>query len=113
MVPPLNETEPAPAVGEKVPPQVVDPLGVAATTTPAGKLSLNATPVIELLRFGLLIVNVSVDVLGVPTVRMVCGLNDFAMLGGLSATRLAVAKPVAVVFWPVIGEEMKPLTFGC
>src|SRR5688572_22194007 len=58
-------------------------------------------------------VNVSVEVLGVPLVRMVCGLNDLAMTGGLNATRLAEAKPVAVVFSPVIGEEMKPLTLGC
>ena len=60
--PPDNATEPLPAVAVTVPPQVFDnPFGVP-TTSPAGNVSLNATPDRPDPAFGFVIVNVSVVV---------------------------------------------------
>ena len=53
----LTLDEPAAAVA--VPAQVLLRLGVGATTNPAGRLSVNASPVSARLVFGLLMVNVS------------------------------------------------------
>lgn len=47
IVPPVKEMEPAPALGVNVPPQEVDPFGVAATTIfpgEVGNVSVKATP---------------------------------------------------------------------
>jgi len=58
MVAPLNETLPEPETAVAVPAHVlVSPLGFA-TTSPAGRLSMNAMPVSVTLVFGLLIVKV-------------------------------------------------------
>src|SRR5947209_16669074 len=58
-VPPLRLTEPEPAVAVAVPPQVfVKPFGVAITK-PAGKLSVNDSPVSDTLVFGLVMLMVS------------------------------------------------------
>jgi hypothetical protein len=52
----------APAVGLNVPPQVLLPFGVGATTSPDGKLSVNAMPVSVTVVFGLLMLMVTVVV---------------------------------------------------
>jgi len=61
MVPPVRLTDVAPAVAAAVPPQVFVRPGLELTTRPAGKLSLNATPVsVTVFAAGLTIVKVSV-----------------------------------------------------
>src|SRR5215468_5718030 len=58
-VPPDRLSELAPAVAVAVPPQVLFRLGVDATTSPAGRLSVNANPLSVTLLFGLLMLMVS------------------------------------------------------
>jgi hypothetical protein len=81
----LNVPEPAAAV--TVPPQVLATFGVDAITKPAGKLSVNATPVIELM-FGLLIVT---ERSVVPFNGMVAAPNALVTIGGESTVKLALA----------------------
>ena len=83
---PLRLTLDAPAVAVAVPPQVLFRLGVGATTSPAGRLSVNATPVI--LRFWLLLVKVNVRLV-VPFSGIVDAPNALAILGGLMTVRFA------------------------
>lgn len=52
ILPPVRLTEDAPAVAVAVPPQVLFRFGVGATTRPAGKLSVNASPVAAAPAFG-------------------------------------------------------------
>ena len=60
-MPPLSLISAAPAVAVKVPPvQVVEALGVAATTIPEGRLSVNASPGMVIVPAVLSIVKVSV-----------------------------------------------------
>lgn len=61
MVPPLRLITPAPAVAVRVPPQLLVVLEGVAITKPAGRLSVNATPVKGLLD-GFCRVIVSVEV---------------------------------------------------
>jgi len=78
-VPLARLTLPAPATAVAVPPHVLaNPFGVA-TTSPAGKESVNATPVSARLALGLLIEIVS-DV--PPFSGIVAAPNTFAMVGG-------------------------------
>jgi hypothetical protein len=78
-VPLVKLTLPAPATAVAVPPHVlVNPFGVA-TTSPAGKESLKATPVSDKLAFGLLIFMVSEVP---PFSGIVAAPNTFAMVGG-------------------------------
>src|SRR5215813_14811672 len=58
-VPPDRLTVPAPPVAVAVPPHVLFRFGVEATTSPAGRLSVNANPVSVTLLFGLLMLMVS------------------------------------------------------
>ena len=58
--PAVKETVPLPAVVVKVPPQVLEAFGVAATSVPVGKVSEKATPVRAVLAFGLVMVKVKV-----------------------------------------------------
>src|SRR5438270_637211 len=89
-VEPERVTVPVPAVAVIVPPPQLpeSPLGVA-TTSPAGKLSVNATPVSEtVLLIGLVMAKVN-DV--EPFNGTVAGPNDFVMAGGVATLRLAEA----------------------
>ena len=52
ILPPVRLAEDAPAVAVAVPPQVLFKFGVGATTRPAGKLSVNASPVAAVPVFG-------------------------------------------------------------
>ena len=79
---------PLPAVAVIVPPPHVpdNPLGVA-TTKPAGNVSVNATPVKEVLALGFVIVKVK-DV--VPLTPMVPAPNVFVIEGGDITVNVAV-----------------------
>ena len=61
-VPPERLAEPAPATGLNVPPHVLLPLGVGATTSPAGKVSVNPIPVSITFVLGFVMLMVSVVV---------------------------------------------------
>ena len=112
-VPPDRLTEPEPATAVTAPPQLlVRPLGVE-TTRPAGRVSVNASPVsVRLL--GLLMV--MVNEVDAPD-GIVEAPNAFEIVGGLATVRLAVAVlpvpplveltlPVVLTYWP----EAAPVT---
>ncbi len=103
-VPPERLIDPDPATAVAVPPQVlVSPLGVA-TTRPAGRLSVKATPVSGIvLAAGLVIVKLSeVE----PFSAMAAAPNDLVMVGGVATLMLAVAvlpvPPLVEVTLPVV-----------
>jgi len=106
---PLNETVPEPATAVIVPPpqEPVRPFGVA-TTNPAGRLSVKASPVRVMLAAGLETVKLSdVD----PFSGIVAAPNPFAIVGGNATVRFALAvlpvppfvdvtALVVFVYWP-------------
>ena len=86
-VPPVRLTVLDPAVAVTVPPQAPTTLGVAATCTPVGSVSVKLTPVnVTVLAAGLLVVKLSVEV---PFSAMLVGLKTLLMTGG--ATTVSVA----------------------
>src|SRR3954471_11318360 len=105
---PERLTEPEPATAVTVPLQVVlSPFGVA-TTRPAGRLSVKATPVSAIVVFGLLMSNVSEVV---PFSGMLAAPKPLVIDGGVATVTLAVAVlpvppfvevtfPVTLVYWP-------------
>ena len=107
-VPPDKLIEPEPAAALVVPPQVlVSPLGVA-TTSPAGRVSLNATADRAVFVFGLLMLKVN-DVLALS--RMLAAPNALLIVAAVATLRLAdavfpvppfveVTLPVVLVYWP-------------
>src|SRR5437667_5464622 len=63
ILPPVRPIEPPPAVAPvTVPPQLLLALGVPATCRPVGKVSVTATPLRAVPVFGLVMVNVRVEV---------------------------------------------------
>jgi hypothetical protein len=99
-----------PAVALAVPPQLFVNDGVAATTTPAGRLSVNARPVRPRLEFGFVMMIVS-DV--EPLIGTFAAPNALATDGGAATLRLALAvlpvpplvdvtAPVVFVYWPAV-----------
>lgn len=101
--PPVRLIEPEPAAAVTVPLQVVaNPLGVA-TWSPAGNVSLKATPVRASDVLGLLRVKVS-DVFA-PT-RMLAAPNALVIVGGVATVKLAEAvlpvPPLVEVTFPVV-----------
>jgi hypothetical protein len=103
IVPPDKLTAVDPAKALTVPPQVFESDGVDATKSPAGRLSVNATPVRPRLAFGLLTLNVSEVV---PSSGMLAAPNDFVIEGGAATLRLALAvlpvPPLVEVTAPVV-----------
>src|SRR5262249_20413016 len=97
-VAPARLTVPLPAVAVIVPPPhvPVSPLGVA-TTNPAGKVSVNATPFNAVALFGLVMVN---DNVVLPFTAIDVGLNDLAIDGG------PITISVAVVVLPVASVDV-------
>jgi hypothetical protein len=87
-VPPNKLTELPPATAVAVPLQVLVRFGVGATTRPAGRLSVNATPVSDNPLFGFWMVKVN-DV--VPFSGMVAAPNTLVIDGGLATVRVALA----------------------
>jgi hypothetical protein len=102
-VAPESVTWPEPATAAVVPLHVVaKPLGVA-TTNPAGRVSVNATPVSRSAAFGLVMVNVSeVD----PFNGIEAAPKALAIVGGAATVRFAVAvlpvPPFVEVTLPVV-----------
>jgi hypothetical protein len=92
-VPVARLTVPVPAVAVVVPPHVLlIPLGVA-TTSPAGKLSVNATPVsVTVFAAGLVIVKLK---LVVPFTGIMAAPNDLLIVGGDATVKVAEAVPPA------------------
>ena len=109
IVPPENPTVSVPAVPVTVPPHC----GVvtsAAKVIPAGKISVKATSGRASLGFGLVSTK---DNILVSSARIVLGLKFFSMVGGKTATRLAVADPSGLEFVPPSVEEINPLMLLC
>jgi len=103
-VPPDRPTELAPAVAVGVPPQVLLRLGVEATTSPAGRLSVNDNPLSVTLLFGLLMLIVNKVV---PFSGIFVGANVLATLGGLATLSVAVllvapVPPLVELIAPVV-----------
>ena len=107
-VAPVRLTLPDPAMAVAVPPQVLLKAGVGATTRPAGRLSVNAMPVNEVLVFGLEMLKVS-DV--VPFSGITAAPKALVMVGGVPTLKFAdavlpvppfveVTFPVVLVYWP-------------
>src|SRR4030095_16143487 len=101
IVPTDNAIVPVPAVVVIlfIPPQALKV--PVATVKPAGKTSVNATPVSAVPVFGLLIVNVSVVVL---PVKMGFAVNALLMTGGSITVSEEVPMPLEVVLGPVSVE---------
>jgi hypothetical protein len=104
-VAPASAAEPLPAVAVVVPPPQLPlrPFGVAITR-PAGKVSVNATPVSVNPEFGFVMLNVS-DV--VPFSGMVVAPKVFVIDGGDATVRFAVA----VLPVPPLVEVTAPVVF--
>ena len=86
-MPPESVTELEPAAAVAVPLQVLLRFGVEATTRPAGRLSVKATPFSVTLVFGLVMLNVSEVV---PFSGMLAAPNVLVILGGAATIRVAV-----------------------
>jgi len=80
----------------------------SATDNPAGKVSVNATPVKAVPVFGLVIVNKRVVVL---PVKIGFAVKDLAITGGSITVSDDVPMPLEVVLGPVSSEETLLLTF--
>ena len=114
-VPAERLTDPAPAAPVAVPPQVSVRLGVAATSNPAGNVSLNASPVNGTAAFGFEMVKLSVLT---PFRGMEFGANDLIMVAAVATLKFALAvlpvppfvdvtALVTLVYWP----DVTPRTF--
>src|SRR5688500_3109799 len=113
MVPPEKLIEPAPAAGEYVgaPQPLVVAFGVEATVMApgaTGNVSVKATPERASFWFGLVSVNVSVDV---PPGMIGDGENSLSITGGRTAVNVSLAMEPFTV--PVSVVDRKPLTFEC
>ena len=96
----------SPATGAKVPPQVFEILGVAATTKLVGKVSVKSKSVSPMI-LGLVITSVKVD--GLPAGTLV-GKKDLAIVGLFTTFKMAVLLPVPAA--PVSVEATPPEVLG-
>jgi hypothetical protein len=78
-LPPVSEAVAPPAVAVAVPPHVFVRFGIAATTTPAGRVSTKPTPVRVVEAFGFVIVMFTLELLPVETLE---GVNVLVPVGG-------------------------------
>jgi hypothetical protein len=101
MMAPDRVSELAPALGDPLL-QLLVAVGVLLTTRLVGKVSVKPTPV-SAMALEFVITRLNVDV---PLVRIVDGLNDFAMVGAVTTCKIAVLLvlyvPVAVDNVPVV-----------
>jgi len=102
-LPPVRLMEPDPAAAVVVPPQLLVSLFGVATTSPAGSVSLKATPVSAIDAFGFEMLKVSeVE----PFSRMLAAPKAFVIVGGVATVKLAVAvlpvPPLVEVTFPVV-----------
>src|SRR5713101_3399985 len=103
-VPPDRLMLPLPATAVIVPlPQVPVTLGVAATATPVGRVSVKATPLRALAVLGLVMVKLSVLL---AFSAMLVGLKALLMVGGATTVKLAV---LLVAPAPLSVELMAPV----
>ena len=103
-VPPERVMLPLPATAVIVPlPQEPVTLGVAATATPAGRVSVKATPLRALAVLGLVMVKLSVLL---AFSAMLVGLKALLMVGGATTVKLAV---LLVAPAPLSVELMAPV----
>ena len=116
IVPPDKLTDPDPATAVAVPPQVLlSPLGVA-TTSPAGKVSVNATPFSVTFVLGFWMLNVSEVV---PFNGMLAAPKALVIDGGEATIRVAVllvapVPPLVELIAPVVlvtVPDCVPVTF--
>src|SRR5258708_3926025 len=105
-VPPAKLTDVAFATAVVVPPQVLFAFGGLARIKPAGRLSVNATPVRATFEFGFWIVKVKVVK---PPIGCKGGLNELVIVGGAATVRFAVAVPPAPLLVPPLVEVMFPV----
>jgi len=96
--------EDVPAAAVDVPPQELARLFGVATTTPAGNVSVNATPVSATLEFGFVMLKVSEVV---PPVATVLAPNDLVIAGATATAKLAEA----VLPVPPLDDVTFPETF--
>src|SRR5215510_1268988 len=104
-VPPDRLTVPAPPVAVAVPPHVLFRFGVEATTSPAGRLSVNEMPVSTTFVFGLVMLMVSVVV---PFSGIWCNVNCLVAVGALATINVAVLLVAPV---PPLVELTAPVVF--
>jgi hypothetical protein len=102
-VPADRLAEPDPATAVEVPPQVLVKAFGVAITSPAGRLSVNASPVSASAVFGFVTLNVrEVE----PLSEMLAAPKAFVIVGGVATVRLAVAvfpvPPFVEVTLPVV-----------
>ena len=115
-VPPDKLTVPEPAVAVAVPPQVLLRLLGVATTKPAGRLSVNDSPVRPTLLFGLVMLIVSNEV---PFSGIVVGAKVLVTVAGEATVRVAVllvapVPPLVELTAPVVlvtVPDCVPVTF--
>jgi len=115
-VPADRLTVPEPPTAVAVPPQLLVKLGVEATTRPAGRLSVKATPVKATFVFGLVMLKLSEVV---PFSGIVGAPNVLVMLGGLATIKVAVllvapVPPLVELIAPVVLDTVPdcvPVTF--
>jgi hypothetical protein len=100
----LIKDDPATAVTDPL--QVLLTLGVGATTSPAGRLSVNATPLRVTLLFGLLMMKLTEVV---PFRGIVVAPNALLIVGGLATVRVAVLLVAPV---PPLVELTAPVVLG-
>src|SRR5260221_13083213 len=90
-----------PALAITVPPlQLPTTLGTAATSIPAGSVSLTAIPVMSVPRFELEMVRLRVDV---PPTIIGLGAMDWSILGGATTTTVALPVPPVPPFVELAG----------
>ncbi len=92
--PPVKASEVADAAGAKVPPQEVDPLGMAATVMPSGKSSVKASDLTAMALAALSIVKVSLEIPPGPTLA---GEKALAKPGASTASTLSPAEIAVLV----------------
>src|SRR5215471_2065787 len=106
IVPPLNERDVSSGLGVKVPPHPLLALAGLATTSPAGNVSVNATPVNATVAFGLVSVKVRADAWVVernPPVNALVIVGGFAITTVSSANESGQGGPVEMVHLSTIG----------
>ena len=97
--PPVKVTVEPPAVAVSAPPQVVLALGVAAITTPLGKVSMSGAVRLAAVASALLKVMVRVET---PPALMVAGLKALPSVGGMGVTGGTAHTEMATVLESIV-----------
>ena len=100
---------PATATGAPAPVQVVAAFGVAAITTPPGKVSISGAVRVASARLGLLKVMVSVEI---PPVLMLAGLKALPSKGAAGSLQPPTVLPPAPAIVTAVFATTRPVTFA-